>query len=86
VLAFVFLVAGWAVASGGLMIAGAFRLDAKEVRWWLVLGGIVSLIYGGLLAAASQTGAVVLTWWLGAYALIFGAALLMAALKLRPTA
>jgi uncharacterized membrane protein HdeD (DUF308 family) len=44
VLVFVFLVAGWAVASGGLMIAGAFRLDAKEVRWWLVLGGIVSLI------------------------------------------
>jgi hypothetical protein len=32
-----------------------------------------SLLYGGVLAAAPLGGVVVLTWWLGAYALVFGA-------------
>jgi uncharacterized membrane protein HdeD (DUF308 family) len=83
VLAFVFLVAGWALVTGVLMIAAAFRLDSVDGRWWLVLGGIVSLLYGGALAAAPLGGAVVLTWWLGAYALVFGVALLVAGFKLR---
>jgi len=83
VLAFVFLVAGWALATGVLMIAAAFRLDSVDGRWWLVLGGIVSVLYGGLLAAAPLSGALVLTWWLGVYALVFGVALLVAAFKLR---
>ena len=86
VLVFVFLVAGWAIVTGVLMIAAAFRLDGEDGRWWLVLGGIVSLIYGAVLVAAPLAGAVVLTWWLGAYALVFGVALLVAAFKLRPAA
>ena len=86
VLAFVFLVAAWAIVTGALMIAGAFHLDAEDGRWWLVLGGVVSLIYGGVLAAAPLAGAVVLTWWLGAYALVFGGFLLVAGSKLRSAA
>ena len=52
-------------------------------RWWLVFGGVVSLAYGALLIVAPIIGALVLTWWLGAYALIFGVALLVLAFRLR---
>ncbi len=31
-------------------------------------GGIISVIYGALLIVAPLIGAVVLTWWIGAYA------------------
>lgn len=83
VIAFVLLIAAWAILSGALMLGAAFRLESGDGRWWLVLGGLVSLIYGALLVVAPMIGAVVLTWWLGAYALVFGLALIVLAFKLK---
>lgn len=81
VLAFVLLLAAWAIVSGCLQIAAAFRVNSG--RWWLVLSGVVSLVYGALLVAAPLIGAVVLTWWMGAWAIVFGAFLIVAAFRLR---
>jgi uncharacterized membrane protein HdeD (DUF308 family) len=83
VVAFVLLVAAWAIVSGGLMLAGAFRLRIDHGRWWLILGGIASIIYGVLLIIAPLVGALVLTWWFGAYALVFGIALLILSFRLK---
>jgi len=81
--AFVILLAVWALITGGLMITAAFQMHASHGRWWLVLGGVVSVIWGALLVAAPMIGAVVVAWWLGIYAIIFGVALLVAAWRLR---
>jgi uncharacterized membrane protein HdeD (DUF308 family) len=43
VVVFVFLIAAWAIVSGALMLGAAFRLHADHGRWWLVLGGLVSI-------------------------------------------
>jgi uncharacterized membrane protein HdeD (DUF308 family) len=83
VLAFVLLMAAWALVSGGLMVAAAVKLHASHGRWWLALGGVASLIWGVLLVAAPLVGAVVLAWWLGIYAIIFGVALLACGWRLR---
>jgi uncharacterized membrane protein HdeD (DUF308 family) len=83
VVVFVLLVAIWALVSGGLMLAASFHMDAAHGRWWLVLGGIASLVYGALLIVAPMIGALVLTWWIGAYAFIFGVAMMAAAFRLR---
>lgn len=83
VFAFVWLGAAWAVISGVMMIAAAIRLRATHGKWWLGFGGVVSMIWGILLFVAPIPGAVVMTWWLGAYALVFGAALLVLAFRLR---
>ena len=83
VLAFVLVNAAWALLTGGLMLGAAFRLDAGHGRWWLALGGVVSLLWGAVLVIAPLAGAVVLTWWLGGYAIAFGAVLLAPAFKLR---
>jgi uncharacterized membrane protein HdeD (DUF308 family) len=82
VLAFVLLVAAWAIVSGVLMTAAGFRLNIGHGRWWLVLGGLVSLLYGAVLVAAPLIGAIVLTWWMGAYAIAFGVALIIFSFKL----
>jgi uncharacterized membrane protein HdeD (DUF308 family) len=81
VVVFVLLIAIWAIVSGGLMLAAAFRID--DGRWWFVLGGLASLIYGALLIVAPLLGALVLTWWLGAYALVFGVSLLVLGFRLK---
>ncbi|MGD0762281.1 MAG: HdeD family acid-resistance protein [Roseiarcus sp.] len=83
VVAFVLLVAVWAILTGALELAAAFRLGTEDGRWWLVGGGLVSLVYGALLVVAPLIGAVVLTWWLGTYALIFGVSLVVLAFKLK---
>ena len=44
---------------------------------------IVWVIYGVLLIVAPKLGALVLTWWIGAYALVFGISLVVLAFKLR---
>lgn len=83
VLAFVLLVAAWAIVSGGLMLGAAFSLRVSHGRWLLVLSSIVSLLYGVLLFASPLIGALVLTWWIGAYTLVFGVTLIVLAFRLR---
>ncbi|RUM23887.1 HdeD family acid-resistance protein [Rhizobium vallis] len=83
VLAFVFMVAAWALVSGGLMLGAAISLRISHGRWLLVFGAIASLIYGLLLFASPFIGALVLTWWMGAHALIFGVTLIVLAFRLR---
>ncbi|MDB5507873.1 MAG: hypothetical protein JWL93_342 [Hyphomicrobiales bacterium] len=81
--AFVIVTAFWALLSGGFMLAAAFRLSLEHGRLWLAIGGIVSIVWGILLIVTPMLGAVVLTWWLGAYALVFGIMLVAVGFKLR---
>lgn len=81
--AFVYLVAFWALVTGGLMLAAAFRLHLHYGRWWLALGGLVSVLFGIALLVNPGMSALVLTWWLGGYAVAFGIMLLILAFSLR---
>jgi uncharacterized membrane protein HdeD (DUF308 family) len=83
VIAFVFLVGAWAIVSGSLLFAASFRLQLAHGRWLMLLGGAVSVIWGVLLIIWPLLGAVVLTWWMAAYALVFGGLLLVLAFRLR---
>jgi uncharacterized membrane protein HdeD (DUF308 family) len=83
VLAFVLMMAAWAIVTGGLVLATALRLNIDHGRWWLALSGAASVAFGVLLIVAPFAGAIVLTWWLGVYALVFGGALLVLAFRLR---
>lgn len=83
VLAFVLLIAAWAIVSGILMVTAGPRLNADHGRWWLILGGALSVVYGIALIVAPLIGALVLTWWFGAYALLFGIAHLFLAFRLK---
>ena len=84
ILGFVILVAAWAIITGGLALSSAFRLRVDHGRWWMILGGAASLVFGVLLIASPLIGAVVLTWWIGAWALVMGISLLVLAYRLRP--
>ena len=83
VLAFVILMAAWAIVSGGLLLSAAFRLHAAHGKGLMGFGGVVSIAWGILLFLFPITGAVVLTLWMGAYALFFGVTLLVLAFRLR---
>jgi len=80
--ALVWIVAIWAIMSGALMLAAAFALNRDYGRWLLALGGIASLVFGIMLIIEPLIGAVVLTLWIGAYALVFGVLLLVLSFQL----
>lgn len=84
VLAFVYVVAAWAIVSGVFAVVAAVRLRGDHGRWWMGFSGVLSVMTGVLLAIAPLIGAVVLTWWIGAYAIVFGVTLLVLAYRLRP--
>lgn len=83
IFAFVVLLAAWAIVSGVLLWTAAFQLTMARGRWLMALAGAVSVLWGFLLLVWPFTGAIVLTWWLGAYALVFGVVQLVLAFRLR---
>jgi len=83
-LALLFYIAIWAIATGVLEIIAAIRIR-KEVdgEWRLILAGVASVVFGAFLMARPGAGALTLLWLIGAYAVFFGAILVMLALKAR---
>jgi len=79
---FMLVLAAWAIVTGGLMI-GAAMSHKRDGKGWLIGGGLISVLFGIVLAVAPIIGAVVLTWWLGVYALVFGVALMVFGFRLR---
>ena len=83
-LALVYLIAAWAIITGVLEIVAAIRLrKVMRNEWWLVAGGVLSIVFGVLIAAAPGAGALALVFWIGAYALIFGVLMVGLGFRLR---
>ena len=83
IVAFALLMGAWAIVTGALLLGASYRLNIPHGRWLMALAGAISVIWGVLLIIWPLIGAVVLTWWMAAYALIFGVAMLVLALRLR---
>jgi len=82
--ALIVIIAVWAVFTGVLEIAAGVRIR-REVRgeWILYLAGAASVLFGLFLMISPGSGALALTWLIGAYALAFGVILVVLAFRLR---
>jgi len=77
-------IAGWAIATGVLQIIGAIKLR-KEIdnEWLLILGGIISVLFGACMMLAPGAGALALVWVIGAYSVVTGVIFVALAFRLR---
>jgi uncharacterized membrane protein HdeD (DUF308 family) len=83
-LALTYIVAAWALTTGILEIVVAVKLrQVIAGEWMLILGGVLSVLLGLMLAIVPGVGVVVLVWWLGAYALAYGIIGLVLAIRVR---
>jgi uncharacterized membrane protein HdeD (DUF308 family) len=83
-LALIYLIAAWAIVSGVLEIAVAIKLRKEiEGEVLLVLSGITSIAFGGLLAMWPIPGAFAVVTLVGIYALVFGVLLIGLGFRLR---
>ena len=83
-LVLLFFIAGWAIATGVLQIIGAIQLR-KEIdnEWLLILGGVISVLFGVGMMLAPGAGALALVWVIGTYAVVMGVVLVALALRLK---
>ena len=78
------LIAAWAIATGVMELVAAVRLrKIINNEWLLVLAGIASVVFGILLLFQPAAGALVLIWWIGAWALLSGILLMILAFRMR---
>ena len=83
-LVLLFYIAIWAVGTGILQIVTAIRLR-REIKgeWFLILGGLVSVLFGIFLMTQPGAGALALLWLIATYAVIFGIFLVIFGFKVR---
>jgi len=72
-LAFLFLIAAWAILTGVLELVAPLSFPMSFGRGLLfVLSGIVSIVFGVLIAAQPAAGLLAVVWMIGIYAIIVG--------------
>jgi len=82
-LVLLYIIAIWALITGVLELIAAFRLR-RVIRdeWWLVLGGIASVLFGVLMLVMPAAGALAVVWLIATYAIVFGILLIALAVRL----
>jgi uncharacterized membrane protein HdeD (DUF308 family) len=78
------LIAVWAIVCGILEIITGVQLR-KEIskEWVLIIGGIISIVFGVALLSNPATGALAMVWLIGSFALVFGVTMIVLALRVR---
>lgn len=80
----VMFIGAWALVHGIFEIIGAIRLRNEiEGEWWLILAGILSVLFGGFVLVSPGAGALALIWIIAAYAIAFGILIIGFAFRVR---
>jgi uncharacterized membrane protein HdeD (DUF308 family) len=83
-LALLFVIAAWALLTGVMQLMAAIRLRREiEGEWLLGLSGALSVLLGVLLVITPGAGALVITWLIGWWAVVFGTVLVVLAWRVR---
>ncbi len=83
-LALLYLIAAWAIVRGVSEIVAAIHLRRYITNeWTLIAGGVLSILFGVLVALFPGAGAIALVWAIGAFAVVFGIVAVGLALRLR---
>jgi uncharacterized membrane protein HdeD (DUF308 family) len=80
----IFFLAFWAMATGFLRLAAAFRLRREIAgEYWLAASGILSVTFALMVLVRPAVGAVGLVWMLAGYAMAIGVVLIVLGMELR---
>lgn len=83
-LTLLYIIAIWAIFIGLMEVTVALRLR-KEIQgeMFLILSGIISVLFGILMITRPGAGALALAWMIGGYAIGFGLLLIAVAFRLK---
>jgi uncharacterized membrane protein HdeD (DUF308 family) len=82
-LVLLYFIAAWALITGIFEIVAAIQLRRLIIgEWMLILGGLLSILFGVLLFVFPVAGAVTVIWVIGIYAIVFGISEIIFAFRL----
>ena len=83
-LALIIYIAAWALMIGATEIALAIKLR-REIKgeWFLILMGLLSIVFAVMLLWNPLPGALALVWLIGSYAIVFGFLAIILGFRLR---
>ncbi len=83
-IALLYFIAAWAIVTGFFEILAAVELRKTiSNEWLLILSGILSVVFGIVIALFPGAGALGIIWAIAAYAVIFGILTIALGLRLR---
>ena len=83
-LVLLYFIAAWALITGIFEIVAAIQLRREITgEWMLILGGLLSIIFGIILFVFPGAGAASVVWMIGIYAIVFGISEIIFAFRLR---
>lgn len=83
-LVLLYIIAFWAIFAGVAEIIGGIRLrKIIDNEWMLIVGGVLSVIFGILLLIWPATGALTLTWLIGLFAVMYGIAMVFLSFRMK---
>jgi len=78
------IIAAWAIVGGILTIISALRLREEiDNEWWLVLSGILAIVFGVLVFTNVLAGILTIAWTFGVFAVVVGILSIVLALRVR---
>jgi len=86
---FVYLIIAWAFVTGALELSGAYSLrksakgPLERGEWLLAVSGVLSLVFGSVVAGGPSPEVARFMWTIGGYAVLSGALLLALAFNIR---
>ena len=83
-LALIIYIAAWALMIGATEIALAIKLRREiKCEWFLILMGLLSIVFAVMLLWNPLPGALALVWLIGSYAIVFGMLAIILGFRLR---
>jgi|SRR5258708_5532317 uncharacterized membrane protein HdeD (DUF308 family) len=83
-LVLLYIIAIWAIVTGvAEFIAGIMLRHEISNEWLLMLGGVISVLFGVLVFARPGAGALAIVWLIGFYAIVLGVERIGLAFRLR---
>jgi uncharacterized membrane protein HdeD (DUF308 family) len=77
-------IAVWAIIIGALELYAAIRLyNVLDNDWWLIFGGLISIVFGAVIIGWPGTGALAVIWTIAWYAVFFGCTLVGLAFEVK---
>jgi uncharacterized membrane protein HdeD (DUF308 family) len=79
-----YVIAAWAIVTGILTIITALRLREEiDNEWWLVLSGVLAIIFGILVFQNVLAGILTIAWVFGLFAVVVGILSIALAFRVR---
>ncbi|MGW0805673.1 HdeD family acid-resistance protein [Nonomuraea sp. NPDC002799] len=83
-LALLYIVAFWAIIAGvSEIVAGIHLRKVIDTEWMLIVGGVLSVIFGVLLLVWPGAGLLSLAWLVAVFAILYGIAMVVLSFQVK---